>query len=111
MPINYKQYPQDWKERRERILKRAGHCCELCSVRNHSWIIRSGDRYTLADAMSPGSVYVVLTIAHLDHDRENENVPDERLRALCQRCHLNYDRPRNIAKRLGKQGDSVNSSS
>jgi len=33
-----------------------------------------------------------LTIAHLDHDRDNFDVFDERLAALCQKCHLNYDR-------------------
>jgi hypothetical protein len=34
---------------------------------------------------------VVLTIAHLDHDELNHEVKDERLKALCQHCHLNYD--------------------
>lgn len=34
---------------------------------------------------------VVLTIAHLDHDEENHNVTDDRLKAMCQRCHLRYD--------------------
>ena len=33
----------------------------------------------------------MLTIAHLDHDKENWAVKDERLKALCQRCHLRYD--------------------
>jgi hypothetical protein len=33
---------------------------------------------------------VVLTIAHLDHRPEN-NV-SENLRAMCQGCHLHYDR-------------------
>jgi len=34
-------------------------------------------------------IRVVLTVAHLDHDRTN-NVPAN-LRALCQRCHLRWD--------------------
>lgn len=42
-----------------------------------------------------GAVYIVLTIAHLDHDPENWDVPDDRLAALCQRCHLRYDRENN----------------
>ena len=32
---------------------------------------------------------VVLTIAHLDHDPRGSDL--DRLRALCQRCHLTYD--------------------
>jgi len=59
--------------------------------------------FTYVAAMSPGSVYVVLTVAHLDHDRDNFDVQDSRLRALCQRCHLNHDRPHNIIKRKKKQ--------
>lgn len=33
---------------------------------------------------------IVLTIAHLDDDPTNNNY--ENLRALCQKCHLNYDK-------------------
>lgn len=33
---------------------------------------------------------VVLTVAHLDH--QPENCADENLKAMCQRCHLAYDR-------------------
>lgn len=36
------------------------------------------------------SVRIVLTIAHLDHMPENND--PENLRALCQLCHLRYDR-------------------
>lgn len=35
-------------------------------------------------------VRVVLTISHRDHKPENNRVTN--LRALCQRCHLRYDR-------------------
>jgi hypothetical protein len=37
------------------------------------------------------SVKVVLTISHLDHDETNHEVTDDRLKALCQICHLRYD--------------------
>lgn len=40
---------------------------------------------------NPKLVKVVLTIAHLDHDETNHKVADDRLRALCQLCHLRYD--------------------
>jgi hypothetical protein len=33
---------------------------------------------------------VVLTVAHLNH--EPEDCRDENLRAMCQGCHLHYDR-------------------
>lgn len=37
------------------------------------------------------TVKVVLTVAHLDHDETNENVSVDRLKDLCQVCHLRYD--------------------
>lgn len=37
------------------------------------------------------TVKVVLTIAHLDHDETNWNVQDNRLMAMCQRHHIQYD--------------------
>jgi len=80
MPINYSKYPPNWKtEIRPRILKRAGNRCEFCGAENYKPHPVTGSR-------------VVLTIAHLDHDPENWDVKDERLAALCQKCHLAYDR-------------------
>ncbi len=79
MPCDYSKYPPDWKQIRKRVLNRAGHECEFCGVQNYSVNPATGSR-------------VILTIAHLDHDPENWQVKDERLRALCQRCHLGYDR-------------------
>jgi len=35
MPIDYKKYTKDWKEIRERILKRAKNKCECCGLENH----------------------------------------------------------------------------
>lgn len=40
---------------------------------------------------NPKQVKVVLTIAHLDHDENNHEISDERLKAACQLCHLRYD--------------------
>jgi hypothetical protein len=85
MPCDYRIYPPYWKERRERILERAGGRCEWedqagrCTARNHQPSPRTGKT-------------VILTVAHLDHDPENWDVTDDRLKALCQRHHLNYDR-------------------
>ena len=41
---------------------------------------------------------VVLTVAHLDHTPEN--VDDDNLRAMCQRCHLAYDRAHHAETRI-----------
>jgi len=43
-------------------------------------------------------VKVVLTVAHLDHDRDNFSVSLDRLKHLCQLCHFRYD-SENRAKR------------
>ena len=74
-PENKNRYPKNWKEIRATILKRANNKCEFCGIENHT-IRKNGSK-------------VVLTIAHLDHTPENCN-PDN-LRALCKKCHNNYD--------------------
>jgi hypothetical protein len=56
-------------------------------------------------------VKVVLTIAHLDHDESNPNVKDERLKALCQLCHLKYDakeKAKRILLKNSKNGNQLN---
>ncbi|HWK58717.1 MAG TPA: hypothetical protein VNQ80_15345 [Parapedobacter sp.] len=85
MPCDYSEYPANWNEIRQRILERANHCCEFCGVANYT--------------VKANGTKVVLTIAHLDHDKSNADVLDDRLRALCQACHLKYDLPRHIENR------------
>lgn len=100
MPINYKKYPPNWKELREQVLERAGHKCEFCGVENYALGYR--DKESIFHELTPmqaeaaaldgdKTIQIVLTIAHLDHDETNHNVSIDRLRALCQKCHLNYD--------------------
>lgn len=105
------------------IVKQA--CCEFCKVENRKTILRGeydgkevyqgmdGWIYDANTSEQIGGGYlgevdpqnknkcieIVLTVAHLDHDPENENVNDAKLSALCQRCHLNYDRPHLTQKR------------
>ena len=91
MPIDYNTYPPNWKtEIRPRILKKYGNRCAFCGVKNYDKNPLTGSK-------------VVLTIMHLDHDPENENITDDRLRAACQRCHLNYDRIERQEKKRIKQ--------
>lgn len=115
MPINYKEYPKHWKEIRERILKRADNKCEFCGVINHSIIHRTGkgieDWVYWPEGMESEawsldglkSTKIILTIAHLDHDKTNHDVSDDRLKALCQKCHLGYDLKRHISNRINNK--------
>jgi len=111
MPIDYSKYPPNWKEIRSRILIRAKNKCEYCGLKNHSSVYsvryyirhngsysyrtiwfsskRDAERECLFGNIIP--VRVILTIAHLDHDETNTSVKDDRLKALCQICHLRYD--------------------
>lgn len=47
-------------------------------------------------------IRIVLTIAHLDHTPEH--CDDNNLRALCQRCHLLYDKEHHAKSRHQKPG-------
>ena len=125
MPINYNLYPPDWHARRARIISRAGNCCEHCGARSGdrgahdltgewwSWQeIESADHQEISTAfglvgantnLAVSSRPVVLTVAHLDHDETNWEVPDDRLALLCAPCHLRYDAGNNSwRRRYGK---------
>lgn len=113
-------------EIRPRILARAGEvrgeagqvikeaCCEFCKVENRlvGWRFPSGrfvsveecqwynlgpeDESAMGKVMKRKPYKICLTIAHLDHDKRNWDVKDERLAALCQGCHLGWDRKRHM---------------
>ena len=60
-----------------------------------TWYNFEGHNYT-ADQIAKNNfdVYqtkIVLTISHLDHDELNHDVKMDRLMAMCQLCHLQYD--------------------
>ncbi|QFG09092.1 HNH endonuclease [Mycobacterium phage ThulaThula] len=89
-PENRDRYPDDWPEISARIkFDRAGGRCECegecgrgthegrCPNRHHRPAYGTGSR-------------VVLTTAHLNH--QPEDCRDDNLRAMCQGCHLHYDR-------------------
>lgn len=88
-PENRDRYPADWPEIRARVLIRAMFGCECvgeCGRGTHDGRCPNVDG---RPAYGTGSV-VVLTIAHLDHTPEHND--PENLRAMCQGCHLHYDR-------------------
>ena len=59
---------------------------------------KNGQKFNKA-IKNVGLTKIVLTIAHLDHDKENFDVQDDRLKALCQRCHLVLDKEHHAEKR------------
>ena len=88
-PENKHRYHPEWKSRIVPSIKaRAGNKCEG-SPRYPDCRAANGEPHPVT-----GST-VMLTIAHLDHDIEN-NDPDN-LRAWCQRCHNTYDAPMRAA--------------
>ena len=114
MPCDYKKYHPEWKTKiRPDILERDKHCCKFCGVRNHSIIHRYGkginDWVYWAEGMESEawtldglkSTQIVLTIAHLDHDKKNNDY--ENLAALCQKCHLGIDLKHHMANARGSR--------
>lgn len=104
MPCDYKKYPENWKEIRQRILERDGHKCKFCGIANYAKGYRSEDNgeFVVAECTHNSvinesgyavrAIKIVLTIAHL-HDPNPMNCEDENLAALCQKCHNRHDQP------------------
>lgn len=117
MPINYKNYCKDWKLRSKFIrFFRAKNKCEVCNVENYKLILRGhyagievyqdddGNIYNASNSEYVGANYlgevdkegknnfikVVLTVTHLDHNIKNNSFFN--LKAMCQKCHNNYDK-------------------
>lgn len=113
MPISSErraEYPDGWDEFSLSIRRdRAGWRCECEGECGHDhtiekWYWPASDDYggefedKTGDARCSamhGALHwitdskVVLTVAHLDHDHTHKD--PERVRAMCQRCHLAYD--------------------
>ncbi len=113
-PENRARYPANWKEISLEVRQRAQQQCEgsplfpNCRAPNRTlgyWregvfvpmpasLRRAGAIKGSEIACSDGStiriIEIVLTVAHLDH--QPENCDPANLKAMCQRCHLAYDR-------------------
>mgnify|MGYP006322693029 CR=1 FL=1 len=106
MPIDYKKYPSNWKtEIRPAILKRADNRCEFCGVDNYSIGFRNSEGvFVKTDKhirkLSCFTIKIVLTIAHLNHDINDNRY--ENLKALCQKCHNQLDAPYRASNRKNK---------
>jgi len=125
MTMRRELYPAEWESISLRIRERAGWRCEWCGVKNGQIGVRELDgaflpvygvasvaeakkiqRETRENLEGGRIIKIVLTVAHLGvdlpdgtpGDKHNKmDVRDDNLAALCQRCHLNYDRDEHAA--------------
>ena len=107
MPIDYTKYSKEWFTKIiPSILKRANYVCEHCGLSNGSRGYRDEQKKfvecddfmeTWATKQGKRVFRIVLTIAHLNHDVADNR--EENLKALCQKCHLDYDREHHIMSR------------
>lgn len=85
MPVDWKEYPEEWEAISLSIKQRAGWRCEHC-----------GADQGLPHPETGAEVF--LAAAHLDHDPQH-NDPSN-LAALCQRCHNQHDAQHRLATRM-----------
>lgn len=114
-PENKILYPSNWKFIRADILIRAKNRCEICQVKNKEGVLRGTYQGVECFQDMDGNIYrtdngdyidsnyvgdieasesakwvgIVLTIAHLDHNPENNCYSN--LQCLCQLHHLRHD--------------------
>jgi len=125
MPVDYANYPKNWKAIVAAVRERSGDCCEgspawpSCRIPNGA--VRDKDDRDVSflpdvdygleveawfcDRESRMSI-VVLTVGHLDHDASNPDIGLDRLRHWCQRCHNTYDAPHRAQTRYMKARDN-----
>ena len=114
MPMDRSKYPKDWEAISRRIrFERAGNQCEWCSIRNGWYRSKDGEWFAPDIVDDPWFTRlcltkIVLTVAHLGVDkpdgtpgdkRDTMDCRDENLAALCQRCHLDFDRTDHMQSR------------
>jgi len=90
MPLDRSRYPAAWEAISRRVRDEAGGRCMWCGAKQGGYNTRTGSR-------------VVLTVAHLGAPRPGSRYPwgskhdkrdvrDCNLAALCNACHLGFDR-------------------
>lgn len=126
-PENRARYPKDWDKISLDVRRRAQFRCELCDVPNGAWGYREGGRFVDVnkrqmiemckrgrDRLRPPFnfgenriIEIILTVAHLDHTPENCDPAN--LKAMCQKCHLEYDAEhhRQTAYRTRRDGRAI----
>lgn len=111
MPIDKALYPKNWSDISKQIrFERAENKCEWCGAKNYEPHPITGSK-------------VILTVAHLGVAHPDGSPGDkhdkmdcrpENLAALCNKCHLDYDRDDHVANarktRLRKREEKIASS-
>lgn len=125
MPVDLNRYPDNWKVISQQVrFERAEGKCEWCGVSHlargardrfgvwhneddiHAMQSDEGERI-FPDGF-PHTIRIILTTAHIGIPKYPGDVGDKsdkmdcrlnNLKALCQRCHLNFDRDEHIKNR------------
>ena len=88
MPVNWKDYPPNWKQIAREKKDSVGWKCEVCG----------------AQCRKPGEPFDThkrtLTVAHLNHTPMD--CRPENLKAMCAPCHLRYDADHHRETRTGQ---------
>ncbi len=98
------KYPPDWDERALAVKEAAGWRCQCTGYckRPGDHLGADGRCVNVHGRPAYGTgARVVLTAAHLDHDPWNWE--DPRIRALCNGCHLHYDREHHARSRAKRR--------
>lgn len=105
--MNLADYPANWRAISKRIrFGRAGGRCECRGECGTDHLGRCAELHGMSPESFRGRM-VVLTTAHLDHDTQSDDPAN--LRAMCQACHLRYDRDRHAETRARNAGSGVGS--
>ena len=89
MPMERNRYPKDWKRIATEKKESVGWVCEVCGMQCR----KPGEKFDTHRR--------TLTVAHLDHTPENCS-PDN-LKAMCAKCHLQYDARQHAESRAKKR--------
>jgi hypothetical protein len=99
-PENRARYPADWPQISLRIRRdRAQWRCEQVDGCGNRCGAVHGDPHPETGSR------VVLTVAHLDHTPEHCHPSN--LMAMCQRCHLTYDREHHAENRARRRREAM----
>ena len=106
MPMNRKEYPDNWEWLSKQIRKRNKGRCELCFAPNGKRVSRDPDWIYpwCYDVLSnEKDVKIILTVHHIDGNKQNNS--EQNLISLCQRCHLRLDIEKHMRKRKRRLGN------